>query len=52
VKSFNNAIVKYRGTPLYTMLEEIRKIVGSRFDKRFQLASSWESKVTPYVKKS
>ena len=27
------------------------KLVGSRFDKRFQLASSWESKVTPYVEK-
>ena len=51
VESFNNAIVKHGGRPLYTMLEEIRKIVGSRFDKCFQLASSWESKVTPYVEK-
>ena len=33
VESFNNAIVKHRGRPLYTMLEEIRKIVGIRFDK-------------------
>ncbi|KAJ8445066.1 hypothetical protein Cgig2_022586 [Carnegiea gigantea] len=40
VESFNNAIMKYRGRPVYNMLEEIRKIVGSRFDRRFQLAIS------------
>jgi len=44
-------ILWIRGIPLYTMLEEIRKILRSRFDKRFQLTSSWESKVTCYVEK-
>jgi len=33
------------------MLKEIRKIVRSRFDKWFQLASTWKSKVTPYAEK-
>jgi len=28
VESFNNAIVKHRGKPTYTMLEEIRKLKG------------------------
>jgi len=51
VESFNNAIVKHRGKPVYNMLEEIRKIVGRRFDRRFQLAASWDGKVTPYVEK-
>ncbi|KAJ8421862.1 hypothetical protein Cgig2_009347 [Carnegiea gigantea] len=27
-KSFNNTIIKHRGKPTYTMLEEIRKIIG------------------------
>jgi len=35
VESFNNSIVKHRGTPMYNMLEEVRKIVGSMFDRRF-----------------
>ncbi|KAJ8445631.1 hypothetical protein Cgig2_018572 [Carnegiea gigantea] len=52
VKSFNNAIVKHMGKPVYSMLEEIRKIVGSRFNRRFQLAASWDGKVTPYVEKT
>ena len=39
VESFNNAIVKHRGKPTYTMLEEIRKLIGARFDKRFQLSA-------------
>jgi len=33
------------------MLEEISKIVGSRFDKQFQLALSEDSKATPHVEK-
>ena len=51
VESFNNAISKLRGKPMLTMLEEIRKLVGARFDKRFQNASCWERKVTPFVEK-
>jgi len=49
VESFNNAIVKHRGKPTYTMLEEIRKLIGARFDKRFQIAADWDGKVTPFV---
>lgn len=49
MKSFNNVIVKHRGKPIYTMLEEIRKLVGNRFDKRFEMAASWEGKATPFV---
>jgi len=33
------------------MLEEIRKLIGARFDKRFQMSSNWDGKVTPFVKK-
>lgn len=43
--------MKHRGKPTYTMLEEIRKLIGSRFDKRFQLSANWKSKVTPFAKK-
>ena len=39
IESFNNAIVKHRGKPTYTMLEEIRKLIGARFDKRFQIST-------------
>ena len=39
VESFNNAIVKHRGKPTYTMLEEIRKLIGARFDKTFQISA-------------
>ncbi|KAJ8443103.1 hypothetical protein Cgig2_030871 [Carnegiea gigantea] len=45
VESFNNAIVKHWGKPVYNMLEKIR------FDRRFQLVASWDGKVTPYVEK-
>ncbi|KAJ8430847.1 hypothetical protein Cgig2_034174 [Carnegiea gigantea] len=51
VESFNNAISKLRGKPMLTMLEEIRKLEGVRFDKRFQNASCWEGKVTLFVEK-
>jgi len=33
------------------MLEDIRKLVGGRFVKRFEKAQSWEGKVVPYVEK-
>jgi len=33
------------------MLEEIRKLIGARFDKRFQMSADWEGKVTPFVEK-
>jgi len=36
VESFNHAIVKFRGLPILTMLEEIRKLIGSRVVKRFE----------------
>ncbi|KAJ8419659.1 hypothetical protein Cgig2_009798 [Carnegiea gigantea] len=51
MESFNNAITKVRGKPMVTMLKEIRKLVGARFNKRFQNASFWEGKVTPFVGK-
>ncbi|KAJ8421507.1 hypothetical protein Cgig2_013185 [Carnegiea gigantea] len=51
VESFNNAIVKHREKPTYTMLEEIRKLIGARFDKRFQISADWDGKVTPFVEK-
>ncbi|KAJ8428902.1 hypothetical protein Cgig2_024971 [Carnegiea gigantea] len=51
VESFNNAIVKHRGKPTYTMLEEIRKLTGARFDKRLQISVDWDGKVTPFVEK-
>ena len=36
LESFNHAIVKFRDLPSLTMLEEIRKLIGSRFVKRFE----------------
>jgi len=33
------------------MLEEIRKLIGASFDKRFQMLVDWEGKVTSYVEK-
>ncbi|KAJ8430866.1 hypothetical protein Cgig2_023544 [Carnegiea gigantea] len=36
VKSFNYAIVKFRGLRILTMLEKIRKLIGSSFVKRFE----------------
>ncbi|KAJ8448900.1 LOW QUALITY PROTEIN: hypothetical protein Cgig2_030756 [Carnegiea gigantea] len=42
VESFNNTIVKHTRKPIYTMLEEIRKLVGVRFDTRFQMSAGKE----------
>jgi len=36
VESFNHTIVKLRGLPILTMLEEIRKLIGSRFVNIFK----------------
>ncbi|KAJ8438746.1 LOW QUALITY PROTEIN: hypothetical protein Cgig2_020301 [Carnegiea gigantea] len=36
VESFNHAIVKFRGLPILIMLEEIKKLIGSRFVKRLE----------------
>ena len=35
VESFNNTIVKHRGKLTSAMLEEIKKLIGAKFDKRF-----------------
>ena len=51
VEGFNHAILNFRGKPVSTMLEDIRKLVGGRFVKRFEKAQSWEGKVVPYVDK-
>ncbi|KAJ8445941.1 LOW QUALITY PROTEIN: hypothetical protein Cgig2_009870 [Carnegiea gigantea] len=51
IESFNNTIVKHRGKPTYTMLEEIRKLVEDGFDKRFHMSTDWEGKVIPFVEK-
>lgn len=50
VESFNNAINRFRGLPILTLLEEIRKLIGSRFVRRFERAQQWEGKLVPYVK--
>ncbi|KAJ8434079.1 hypothetical protein Cgig2_030514 [Carnegiea gigantea] len=49
VESFNNAIMKHKGKPTYTMLEEIRKLIRARFHKRFQISADWDGKVTPFA---
>ncbi|KAJ8424848.1 hypothetical protein Cgig2_021276 [Carnegiea gigantea] len=36
VESFNHTIDKFRGLPILTMFEEIRKFIGSRLVKRFE----------------
>ncbi|KAJ8432254.1 hypothetical protein Cgig2_013907 [Carnegiea gigantea] len=51
VESFNNAINKLRKKPMLIMLEEIKKLVGARFDKIFQNTTCWEGKVTSFVNK-
>lgn len=49
VESFNFVIVKHWGKPVYTLLEEIKKLIVSRFYKRYQIATTWTSKVTSFV---
>jgi len=51
VESFNHAILKFRGLPILTMLEEIRKLIGSRFVTRFDKSQKWNGKIVPYVHK-
>jgi len=51
VESFNHAIVKFRGLPILTMLEEIRKLIGSRFVKRFEKSQKWNGRLVPFVHK-
>ncbi|KAJ8448910.1 LOW QUALITY PROTEIN: hypothetical protein Cgig2_030766 [Carnegiea gigantea] len=51
VESFNHAIVKFRGLPILNMLEEIRKLIASRFVKRFEKSQKWNSRLVPYVHK-
>jgi len=51
VESFNHAILKFRGLPILTMLEEIRKLIGSRFVTRFDKSQRWNGKLVPYVHK-
>ncbi|KAJ8424147.1 hypothetical protein Cgig2_030833 [Carnegiea gigantea] len=51
VESFNPTILNFRGKPLFIMFENIRKLMGGRFVKRFQKALSWEGKVVPHVEK-
>jgi len=36
VESFNDFILNFRGKPVYAMLEDIRKLEGGRFLKRFE----------------
>jgi len=43
--------MKHRGKRIYTMLEEIRKLIRARFDKRFQMLADWDGNVTPFVEK-
>ena len=43
--------MNYRGKPTYIVLEEIRKLIGARFDKRFQMSANLEGKVPPFVEK-
>ncbi|KAJ8431093.1 hypothetical protein Cgig2_007509 [Carnegiea gigantea] len=45
VENFNHAILNFRGKPVFTMLEDIRKLVGGRFVKKFEKAQSWEGKI-------
>ncbi|VFQ87781.1 unnamed protein product [Cuscuta campestris] len=49
VESFNKAIISHRAKPTLQMLEEIRKLIGNRFEKRFDLGRSWCTTITPYV---
>ena len=51
VESFNHGIMKFRGLPILTMLEEIRKLIGSRFLKISEKSKKWKGKLIPYVHK-
>ena len=48
VESFHHAIMKFRGLPILTMLEEIRKQSGNRFVNRFDKSQRWNGKLVPY----
>ncbi|VFQ94034.1 unnamed protein product [Cuscuta campestris] len=50
-KNFAKTFTGHRGKPMLTMLEEIRKLVGNRFEKRFELGRKWSTVVTPFVDK-
>ncbi|KAJ8422947.1 LOW QUALITY PROTEIN: hypothetical protein Cgig2_032385 [Carnegiea gigantea] len=49
VEIFNHDILNFRAS--FTLSEDIRKLVGGRYVKRFKKAQSWEGKVVPYVEK-
>jgi len=51
VERFNHAILKFRGLPILTMLEEIRKLIRIRFVTRFDKSQRWNGKLLPYVHK-
>ncbi|KAJ8430684.1 LOW QUALITY PROTEIN: hypothetical protein Cgig2_024549 [Carnegiea gigantea] len=51
VKRFNHVIMKLRGLPILTILEEIRKLIGNRFVNRFEKSQKWNGKLVPYVHK-
>ncbi|CAL5421078.1 unnamed protein product [Camellia sinensis] len=51
VKSFNNWIGNVRGKPILTLLENIILKLMNKLHKRFEEAASWQSLVTPNIKK-
>ena len=51
VESFNHAILNFRGKPVFTMLEDIRKLMEGWFVTRFKKTQSCEGKVIPSVEK-
>ncbi|XP_028086309.1 uncharacterized protein LOC114287232 [Camellia sinensis] len=51
VESFNNWIGTVRGKPILTLLENIRLKLMNKLHKRFEEAASWQSLVTPNIKK-
>ncbi|XP_028107005.1 uncharacterized protein LOC114306047 [Camellia sinensis] len=51
VESFNNWIGNVRGKPILTLLENIKLKLMNKLHKRFEEATSWQSLVTPNIKK-
>ncbi|KAL7231953.1 hypothetical protein ACSBR2_010051 [Camellia fascicularis] len=51
VKFFNNWIGNVRGKPILTLLESIKLKLMNKLHKRFEEAASWQSLVTPNIKK-
>ncbi|KAG5544464.1 hypothetical protein RHGRI_017027 [Rhododendron griersonianum] len=51
VESFNNWVGNLRGKPVLTLIDNIRSKLMGKLHKRYEIASTWQSLVTPMIRK-